>query len=155
MHGCTEVKGWIHNRVMELWKEKTWLPYVSNKAKSELLLDQAEPHIHPDLFNSVDGLNTCIIEIQEGFTSVGLLCDAGIIKPLKTRLIQLCQQRKVSEYTRLGGTGKIPVPGRQEVLQSLDKIWREFPTETVLNSFKKCRFTEDRDIDIGVALDML
>ena len=49
--------------------------------------------------------------------SVYQTCDDGIMKPFKTSFTALCQQWKVSEYAWLGGTGKIPTPGRAEVLQ--------------------------------------
>ena len=48
MYGCIQPKGWMDNRVMELWKEKIWKPYVQNAEKSVLLLDRMESHIHPN-----------------------------------------------------------------------------------------------------------
>ena len=155
IYGCTQKKGWMDNRVMQEWKEKIWTPYVQGRSNSVLLLDQMQSHIHPDFIDSVADTNTQIIEIPGGFTSVCSPCDVGIIKPFKTRFIEACQQWKTAEYRRMGGTGKIPVPGRKQVLEWLKKIWRDFPIEIVQNSFKKCGFTDDHDINIDVALDMI
>ena len=49
IYGCTQEKGWMDNRVMEIWKEKTWKPYVENTQNYALLLDQMESHIHQNL----------------------------------------------------------------------------------------------------------
>ena len=77
------------------------------------------------------------------------------MRPFKGRLAELCQDWKVVAYEHIGGTGKIPVPGRAEVLEWLDLIWREFSNKIIKNSFKKCGFTNDLDIDVGVALDLI
>ena len=76
--------------------------------------------------DSVDEIGTGVIEIPGGFTSVSQPCDVGVIKPLKSSLVELCQQWKADELTRLGDTGKIPTPGRKKVLYWLDEIWRRF-----------------------------
>ncbi len=153
--GCTQPKGWMDNRVMELWKEKVWKPYIEGVANTALLLDKMESHIHPSFIDSVGELGTRVIEIPGGFTSVCQPCDVGIMKPFKMRLIDLCEQWKITEYARMGGVGKIPTPGRAQVLLWLDAIWKDFPAEIIQNSFKKCGFTNDVDIDIDVALDFV
>ncbi len=136
---------------MELWKETVWKPYIQGTNKSALLLDQ----IHPSFIDAVDSLGTQVIQIPGGFTFISQSCDVGIIKSFKTRLVELCQEWKVAEYTRKGETGKVPVPGSIQMLQWLDKIWREFPSDIILNSFKKCGFTDELDIEIHIALELV
>ncbi len=155
MFGCTQVKGWMYNRVMNLWKEKVWKPYLEGSLGSALLLDQMESHIHTDFIDTVDEFGTPAILIPGGFTSICEPCDDGIMKLFKTRLTELCQQWKVSEYQRLGGIGRIPIPGRAEVLQWLSTVLNEFPSNIIQNAFRKCGFTEDLDIDIDTALDLI
>ena len=112
MHGCTQIKGWMDNRVMELWKEAVWKPYIQGSNNSALLLDSMESHIHPNFIDSVDTLGTRVIQIPGGFTYVSQPCDVGIIKPFKASLVELCQDWKEAEYRRMGGADKFPVPGR-------------------------------------------
>ena len=90
--------------------------------------------------DSVDEIGTRVKKIPCGFTSVSQKCDVGVIKPFKTSMVELYQQWKVYEYTRLVGTCKIPTPGKKKVLDWLDEIWRRFPSETIRNSFGKCGF---------------
>ena len=126
IYGCTQEKGWIDNRIMQEWKEKIWMPYVQGKSNSVLLLDQMQSHIHPDFIDSVADTNTQIIEILFGFTYVFQPCDVVVIMPFKTTLIEACQIWKTDEYTRMGGSGKIPVPGRKQVLEWLKKYRESF-----------------------------
>ena len=112
MYGCMQVKGWMDNRVMQIWTEKIWKPYVEGSTNSVLLLDQMEAHVHPNFIDASDNYGTNVVQVPAGFKSVSQPCDAEIMKPLKTELVELCQSWKVAEYNRLGGTGKIPVPGR-------------------------------------------
>ena len=40
-------------------------------------------------------------------------------------------------------------------MEWLDVIWRQFPADTVQNSFMKRRFTINLDIDIDVVMDFI
>ena len=53
------------------------------------------------------------------------------------------------------GTSKIPTPVRVEVLQSLDLAWRRFLDIIIQNSFQKHDFTEDHELHIDIALDLI
>ena len=105
---------------MELWMEAIWKPYIQGSNRSALLLDSMESHIYHKFIDSVDTLDTRFIQIPGGFMSVSQNCDVDIIKPFKTRLVDLRQDWKEAEYRRMRGISKIPVPGRFEV-QSVDK----------------------------------
>ena len=115
MHGCVQEKGWMDNRVMSIWKEKVWFPYIQGSSKSALLLDAMESHIHSDFIDAVDERGTQVLQILGGFTSVCQPCDVGIMKPFKTRLAEKCQDWKVCKYSNIGGSGKIPSPARSDV----------------------------------------
>ena len=71
-------------------------------------------------------LGTRVMNIPDVFISVCQPCDVGIMKTFKTRLVEQCQSWKVAEYTRLGGTGKIPISGRKQVLEWLSEIRKSF-----------------------------
>ena len=92
-----------------------------------------ESHIHQNFIDSVQLLGTRVIKIPGGFTSVCQPCDVGIMKPFKNLLVEHCQAWKVAEYIRLGGTGKIPIPGRKQVLEWLSEIWKRFSSQIVKN----------------------
>ena len=49
----------------------------------------------------------------------------------------------------------MPLPGRAEVLELLHLIQRELPNKITKNSFRKCGFTNDSNIEISVALDLI
>ena len=144
----------MDNRVVEIWKEKIWKPYARNTQNSALLLNQMESHIHQNFIDSVQVLRTRVINIPGGFISVSQPRDIGIMKPLKTRLIEECREWKAVENTRLGGAGKIPIPVRKKVLEWLNEVWKTFSSQ-IVNSFRKCGFTTDVDVDIDVALDFI
>ena len=82
-------------------------------------------------------------------------CDVQIMRPFKMRLAEMCQAWKVSKYFHMGGSGRIPSPARIDVLNWLNPIWNEFSAETVRNSFRKCGFTDDVNLSIDAALEMI
>ena len=73
IYACTKPKGWMDDRVMQLWKEKIWKPYIEGMMRSALILDRMEFHIHPGFIDTVDELGTRVITIPGGFTSVSAL----------------------------------------------------------------------------------
>ena len=154
MYGCAQPKGWMDNRVMQLWKEKVSKPYVEGTMRSALPLDRMESHTHPDFIDTAGELGTRVIAIPGGFTSVCQARDVGFVRPFKTRFTTLCQDWKVAEYAGLGGTGKIPAPSRGEVLQWLNIAWRSISDSIIQNYFRKRGFTEYQDINIDVVLDL-
>ena len=155
MYGCTQPKSWMENRVMQLWKEKVWKPYVEGTMRSALPLDRMGSHTHPDFIDTADELGTRVIAIPGDFTSVCQARDVGIVKPFKTRFTTLCQDWKVADYSGLGGTGKIPAQSRDEVLQWLNIAWRSISESIIQNYFRKRGFTECQDINSDVVLDLI
>ena len=155
MHGCTQGKAWMDNRVMEIWKEIVWKLYVENVNNSVLLFDQMESYIHSSFIDFLQLLGTRGIKIPVGFTSLSQPRDVGVKKTFKTGFVELCQNWKLAEYARLGGIGKILIPGRVEILEFLDIVWKHFLSQIVRNSFKKCGFTNDLGINIDVALEFV
>ena len=113
MYSCKQPKGWMDNRVIELWKEKIWKPYVEGTSKSASVLYQMESHRHPTFVDLAREIGIKTIEIPGRFTSVSQPCDFRVIKPFKTQLVELFQQCMVDEHPRLGGIGKIPTHGRK------------------------------------------
>ena len=140
MHGCVQEKCWMNNRVMSIWKEEVWYPYIQGTSRSALLSDGMESHIINDFINEVDEQGTQAIQIPRGFTSVCQPSDLGMMKLFKTRLAQMWQAWKVSKYSNIEGSSKVPSPTRSEVLKWLDEIWNEFSAEIIKNSFRKCEF---------------
>ena len=88
---CTQAKGWIDNRLMRLWKENVWKPYVEGKKRSALILYRVESHVDPNFIDTVDELGTRIITIPGGFMSVNQPSDVGIIEPIMTCFSRLYQ----------------------------------------------------------------
>ena len=118
-------------------------------------IESTESHIHQNFIDSVQLLRTRVINIPGGFISVYEPHDIGIMKTLKTRLIEQCREWNPVENTRLGGAGKIPIPGRENGLEWLNKVWKKFSSQIVKNSFRKYGFTSDLDVDIDVALEFI
>ena len=77
------------------------------------------------------------------------------MKPLETRFTSLCQDWKVAEYALLGGTGKIPAPSRDKVLQWLWIPWNDISATIIQNYFTTYGFTIDLNINIDLALDFI
>ena len=114
-----------------------------------------ESHIHSNFTDAVDEKGTQVIQIPGGFTSVRQPCDVGIMKPFKTQLAEMCQSWKVSKYSNMGRTGKIPTPTRTDVLNWLNTIWNGFSAETIKNSFGKCGLTDEVNLNIETVLEMI
>ena len=145
----------MDNRVMCIWKEEVWYPYIQGSSKSALLLDAMESHIHSNFIDTVYEKGTKVIQIPRGFTPVCHPRDEGIMKPFKMQLAEMCQSRKISKYSNMGGIGKIPTPVRTDILNWLNKIWNEFSAETIKNSFRKCGFTDYVNLNIETVLEMI
>jgi len=141
MYGCCQEKGWMDNRSMEIWRQAIWAPYTANSPWAYLLLDRQENHIHPVFASNVEANNTFIAFVPGGQTSVSQPADVGVNFPLKTRLRKKCCDWKVLKYAEQGGVGKMPTPGRVEVVNWLFEAWNDFPEEFVKNSFKNADLT--------------
>ena len=102
-----------------------------------------ENHIHSDFMDSVHEQGTHVLKISGGLTYVCQTCDVGIMKPFKMRLAEMCHAWKMSKYSNMGVSGKIPSSARSDVLNRLNAIWNEFSAETIKNSFNKCGFTDN------------
>ena len=63
MHSCVQEKGWVNNRVMSIWKDKVWYPYIQGTSKSALLLDAIGNHIQNDFIDAVDEQGKQVIQI--------------------------------------------------------------------------------------------
>jgi len=147
--GCTQRKGWMDNRVMGIWYETVYRPYVENAPHAMLLLDRQENHVHINFTERAELEGTYISFIPGGHTSVCQPCDVGINWPLKSRLLDECNKWKVAQYAEQGGTGRMPSAKRKDVAHWLFKIWNEFPPHIIRNSWKKCGFDYDMEIDLG------
>ena len=77
------------------------------------------------------------------------------MKPFKMELAEMCQSWKKSKHSNMGGRGKIPTPARNDVLNWLNTIWNEFPAKPIKNSFRKCGFTDDVNLNIEKVLGMI
>ena len=109
-----------------------------------------ESQIDHNFIDSLKLVETRVINIPSGFTSVCNRCGVGIMKPFKTRLVGHCKAWKVDTYIRLGGTGII----RVAVLKRLAEIWKKF-CHRFLKIHSKSGFSNDLDIFIDVALDLI
>ena len=110
-------------------------------------------HVHSDFIDYVTDRNIQMIQIPGGLSPVCQLCDSGIIKSFKSRVIEACQHWKTDEYRRMCDFRKIPVPGPKQLLEWLEKTWRDFPFEIVQIEFEKCGFTDNQDINIEIVLE--
>ena len=116
MYGCVQENGWVDQRVMQIWFEKIWQPYVrSHTGNSMLLLDDYVCHKQEQFVEKLSGVDTLLTLIPPGYTSVLQPCDVGINKPLKSRLQKLASDWRAAKLDVLGANEKMLSPGRKDV----------------------------------------
>ena len=101
---------------------------MENTEISAFLLDQIESHIHYYFIDSVKLPGTRVINIPGVFTSVCQLCNVGIMKLFKARLVGQCQAWKIAEYTPLEVQEKFQFLVLWKCLDGLMKFGKEFPS---------------------------
>ena len=129
-------KTWIDTTMMNLWYRKVWKPYVSNaNSESALLLDDYVCHKTDKLGRQLSDVNTTRIIKPPNFLSCVQSYDVGINKFMKDRLKKIATNWRRTQHALLIPGGLIPTPKRKDILEWLKKIWDEFSTEIVQNSF--------------------
>jgi len=70
IYACCQPKAWMDDRVMGIWFEKIWKPYIQGHAESVLLLDDFKCHKQEQFEDELDDVGTYLELIPRGYTSV-------------------------------------------------------------------------------------
>eukprot|EP00171_Calliarthron_tuberculosum_P022020 IDg22020t1 len=66
---------WMDERTTALWLEKIWKPHASGKSHSLLLLDKFKCHTQAKFISTLRAMNTRLVIVPGGCTSVLQPCD--------------------------------------------------------------------------------
>lgn len=134
---------WMDSRVLDVWFEKVYRPYAESVGNAVLLLDKYKCHSGQEFVDKARAIGSHVRIIPGGHTSVLQPLDVGVNRPFKCRYYSACQRWKIGAYQRQGGSGPMPIPDRNQVIDWLAEIWASFPTEIVQSSFRGSGFKYD------------
>lgn len=66
--GCCQSKGWMESRVMMIWVEKIWRPYLASFGNASLLLDDFACHKQAFFLAVMQELSTYVEPFPGGYT---------------------------------------------------------------------------------------
>ena len=124
------------NRTMAIWYNSGVEPYIAGyNSTTGLLLDDFKCNQSESFILLLEESNVQNYKIPPHYTALLQPCNVGINKSLKDRLNKCASNWRKEKHRLLTPGSKLPTLSRIDVLNWLKKIWIEFPTQIVQNSF--------------------
>ena len=105
---------------------------------SVLVLDAFKGHLTDSVKNQPRKMNTELVVIPGGLTSVLQPMDVSINKPFKDRFSQQYLTWILDPAREVTETGKIKRAAPSEVARWMSAAWKVIPESIIIRSFKKC-----------------
>lgn len=121
--------------VLAQWVTRVWGPNRDD-VRRLLILDQAPIHKTEAAKKAVSEVDTDVVFIPGGCTSILQPADVSWIKPFKDNLRGVW-----ANFMREGATtpkGNLKKPSRQDVINFVGEAWAAVSEEVVRRSFKRC-----------------
>ena len=122
------------------WLKIVWgrRPRAFLNQPSMLVLDAFKGHLTDSVKKQLRKMNTELVVIPGGMTSVLQPMDISINKPFKDRLRQQYLAWISDPALELTETGKIRRAAPSEVARWMSVAWKAIPESIIIRSFKKC-----------------
>lgn len=138
--GACQKNAWMDDRVMKIWFEKVWMPYVADKSSSALLMDDFKVHKSASTKILFSQTNTELGYIPGGFTCVLQPVDVGIAKRFKSYIRHRYMDFMVKNFQNVPGMLAPPCPSRKDIAEWISDSWKQFDTLDVWNTFRNIGF---------------
>lgn len=149
--GCCGDKGWMDERSCRLWFEKIWLPQVSTKEESLLLLDEFKCHMQKVFVNKLADAGSEVEFIPGGYTSVLQPCDVGINRPFKKHIREQYTRWAVENLKDVERSANVPVPSRKDVCLWAKQAWDAISPDSIRRTFARIGYCNDNRLVLDVA----
>ena len=103
-----------------------------------LVLDAFKEHLTDSMKNQLRKMNTELVVIPGGMTSVLQPMNVSIKKPFEDRLRQQYLTWILDPARKLTETGKIKRTAPSEVARWVWAVWKAIPESIIIRSLKKC-----------------
>lgn len=136
------VNGWMTSALMESWLNRIW-GGNDDDVRRLIILDRASIHTPPDIREKIENLDTDLVLIPAGCTSLLQPADVSWMSPFKSALRRewACFIRQ----KRMTTSGNLKRPSRQDVVGFVSAAWEAVTEETIINSFKRCGISNELD----------
>lgn len=136
---CQE-KGWMTESLMLDWLKSVWgrRPGALLNLPSILCLDAFRGHLTDAVKKNIRGLNSELVVIPAGMTSVLQPLDVSVNKPFKTYVQEEYEKWLCEPNKEMTPTGKIKRAAPQVVAHWISAAWKRIPAPIIEKSFKKC-----------------
>ncbi|EEC05687.1 POGO family transposase, putative [Ixodes scapularis] len=127
--------GWMTSPLLAQWVTRVWGPNRDD-VRRLLALDQAPIHKTEAAQKAFSEVDTDVVLIPGGCTSILQPADVSWIKPFKDHLRGIW-----AKFMSVGATtpkGNLKKPSRQDVITFVAEAWATVSEETVYLSFKRC-----------------
>jgi len=133
-------KGWMTEGLMLEWLKIVWgrRPRAYLNQPSMLVLDAFKGHLTDSVENQLCKMNTELVVMPGGITSVLQPMDVSINMPFKDRLRQQYLTWISDPAHELTETGKMKCAAPSEVARWMSAAWKAIPESINIRSFKKC-----------------
>ena len=125
--------GWMTGAEMAIWQNRTWGPNWDD-VRRLLILDQASVHTMNDTKTALANVQTDIIYVPAGCTSISQPADVSWNAPFKNLLrAEWKLWRQIEEGTP---RGHLKVASRQDVINWISCTWQGASEGVIVHSFK-------------------
>lgn len=136
------VNGWMTSVLMESWLNRIW-GQNDDDVRRLIILDRASIHTTPQIKEKIENLDTDLVIIPAGCTSLLQPADVSWMSPFKSAL-----RREWASFIRrkeMTSSGNLKRPSRQDVICFISAAWSVLSEETIINSFKCCGISNELD----------
>ena len=131
----------------DTWLRKVWQkrPGASLQKNSLLVWDMFRGHLAEKCKRTMKEEKITPAVIPGGCTSLLQPLDVCLNKPFKTKMREFWCEWMISGDKEYTAGGNLKRPSLSLMTQWILKAWQSIPTETVVNSFKKCGISNSMD----------
>lgn len=127
----------------QIWIEKVLKPYVVGASQSFLLIDHFKVHLCSEFVKAANKLGVDIDYIPAGYTCVLQPVDVGVNAPFKRFMRDHHHNWCTKEYPNRPSTAKFPTPGREDVLQWIERSFEMVRADTIVKTFVHIGYISD------------
>ena len=128
--------GWMTKEKLLWWIQHIWNE-AENGERRLLVLDHYKPHRAADTQSLVESLNTDLVYIPAGCTSICQPMDVSVNAPFKKKVTDLWVEWRRKPAARTAASN-LKQPSRQHVISWVSTAWKELSEDILKRSYLKC-----------------
>lgn len=135
---CQE-KGWMTSSLMKDWLNIVWNKRPNaRQQRAMLVLDSFRGHTTDEMKTALKRLNTDLVVIPGGMTSMLQVIDVVVNKPFKDKLKEYYNEWMINGEHFFTRNGNLKKPSIRNLCEWILQAWEQISPQSIVAGFKKC-----------------